>query len=208
MSKLTIYGFPQSTYVRTVLMVCAEKGVDYTLEAMDHKSEAYKAIHPFGKVPAMRHGDLVLFETDAITRYIDEAFTGPSLQPSDVAARARMTQWIGAINGYIYPTMIGKVVIERVAPKLLNRPTNEAVIKEAVPAVNYQLGLLDKALGSASWLAGANMSLADFFLLPIMFYMEMMPEGQNALPNCKNLGRWNTAMGERESVKSTVPSFN
>lgn len=207
MTTLTLYGFPQSTYVRTTLMACAEKGVACSLENVDMKSGAYRALHPFAKVPAMRHGDVVLFETEAIVRYIDEAFPGPALQPATPAERARMTQWLSVINSYIYPTMIGKIVLERFAPKIFSRPTDESVVAAAEPELAYELGVLDQALAGSPWLAGGSLSLADLLLAPILFYVAMVPEGQKALPSRKALARWNQAISARESYKSTVPKL-
>ncbi len=207
MSELALYGFPQSTYVRSARMACEEKGVAYKLEAADAKSEAYRTLHPFRKVPALRHGDVVIYETEAIMRYIDEAFPGPALQPATPAGRARMTQWLSAINCYLYPTMIGKIVLERFAPKLFDRATDESLVKSAEPELALELGVVDEALARAPWLAGDSMSLADLLLAPIVFYLGMTPEGQKLLPDCKSLARWNEAMAARASYKATVPAL-
>jgi glutathione S-transferase len=58
MANLEIIGFPQSTYVRVARMACEEKGVAYDLRPAPPHSPEVLAIHPFGKIPAMRHGDL------------------------------------------------------------------------------------------------------------------------------------------------------
>ena len=77
MSDLEIIGIPLSNYVRSIRMLCEEKGVPYTLvPAMPHTPDV-KAIHPAGQIPCMRHGDVVLFESKAIATYIDKAFAGP-----------------------------------------------------------------------------------------------------------------------------------
>ena len=62
MPALEILGLPQSNYVWAVRMVCAEKGVPYELKAERPHTPAIDAIHPFGKMPAMRHGDVTLCE--------------------------------------------------------------------------------------------------------------------------------------------------
>ena len=86
MTDVVLYGTPLSPYVRTARMALAEKGVGYTLKPVDLKDPAYRRLHPYARLPAMEHGRLRLFETAAITRYIDEAFDGPTLQPVDGAA--------------------------------------------------------------------------------------------------------------------------
>ena len=79
MADLEIVGIPFSNYVRSVRMLCEEKGAPYTLvPAMPHSPDV-KAIHPAGQVPVMRHGDVALFESKAIATYIDRVFPGPKI---------------------------------------------------------------------------------------------------------------------------------
>ena len=83
MAELQIIGGPQSNFVWTTRIVCAEKGVPYQhISVMPHTPEV-DAIHPFGKIPVMRHGDVTLCESRAIISYIDRTFDGPSLTPRD-----------------------------------------------------------------------------------------------------------------------------
>ena len=81
MATLEIIGAPQSNFVRTARIACMEKGLPYTLAPARSHSPDVDAIHPFGKIAAMRHGDLSLYETKAICSYIDLAFGGPPLIP-------------------------------------------------------------------------------------------------------------------------------
>ena len=76
MPALEIIGVPQSNYVWAVRMVCEEKGVPYDYRPERPHSPAVDAIHPFGKVPVMRHGDVELCESKAIATYIDRALAG------------------------------------------------------------------------------------------------------------------------------------
>ena len=107
--------------------------------------------------PALYHGDFHLYETAAIARYVDEAFEGPALQPGEVKARADMQKWINITEQYIYPAVIGDLVLQRLAPKLglFGGVTNEAVVAAAVPVIAHQLDLIDQALsGDTQYLAG------------------------------------------------------
>jgi glutathione S-transferase len=207
MAQVTLYGSPISTYVRTARIALAEKGVGYDLKDVWVDSPEIKQRHPFQKIPVLRHGDFELYETFAVTRYIDEAFPGPALQPSDAKARARMTQWISVHNSYCYPTLIGGIVLERVAPKLLNRPSDEAKIKATLPDAQQRLDVLEKALGTTPYLAGIEPTLADYFLYPVMFYVSVVPGGNALLESRPGLRRWMAAIGDRRSVKDTTPSL-
>jgi glutathione S-transferase len=207
MAQVTLYGSSISTYVRTARIALAEKGVGYDLKDVWVDSPEIKQRHPFQKIPVLRHGDFELYETFAVTRYLDEAFPGPALQPSDPKARARMTQWISVHNSYCYPTLIGGIVLERVAPKLLNRPSDEAKIKATLPDAQQRLDVLEKALGTTPYLAGIEPTLADYFLYPVMFYVSVVPEGNALLESRPGLRRWMAAIGDRRSVKDTTPSL-
>ena len=99
MANLEIIGFPQSTFVRVARMVCAEKGVPYELRAVPPHSPDVTAIHPFGKIPAMRHDGLELCESKAIASYIDRTFGGPKLIPEDPRQAAEVEQWVAHMGG-------------------------------------------------------------------------------------------------------------
>lgn len=207
MSDVVVYGFPQSTYVRTARMCLREKGVDYALEPVDLGADDYRALHPFAKVPAFRHGDVRLYETVAIARYVDGAFDGPALAPADVVDAARMSQWISVVIDYVYPTLIGKVVLERFAPAIRGRDADEAVITGALPQVEYQLGVFDAALAGPAMLAGDAPSIADYFLAPILFYAAITPDTAALVEARPNLVRWHAAMAGRASYRDTIPEL-
>src|SRR5436190_24254094 len=81
MQALEIIGAPQSNYVWAVRMVCEEKGVPYEHRPERPHTPDVDAIHPFGKIPVMRHGDVTLCESKAIATYIDRMFDGPKVIP-------------------------------------------------------------------------------------------------------------------------------
>ena len=197
MADVVIYGFPGSAYVRTARLVLAEKGVAHEVEPLTPGGDEIKALHPFAKIPALRHGDVVLYETLAICAYVDAAFDGPALQPADAEARARMLQWIGVFGSYVY----GRMVV----PRRGGEP-DEARIKGAVPDIRHQLGLFDSALADSDWLAGAELSLADLFLAPAVFYLGLTPEGEEMLPGLPHIGRWFDAIQQRPSFAATALS--
>ena len=64
MSKPEIIGSTRSTYTRVVRMVCEEKGIDYTMTDVLMGAPELNAIHPFGRMPVLRHGDLELFDVE------------------------------------------------------------------------------------------------------------------------------------------------
>jgi glutathione S-transferase len=80
-------------------MALAEKRVEHELVVLDfakgdHKQPTHLARQPFGKMPAIEHDGLTLFESRAIARYVGEAFPGASFLPSDSKSRALVDQWV------------------------------------------------------------------------------------------------------------------
>ena len=81
MADIKIYGVPPSSFTRTVRLACHEKGIDYELVPMFPGQLG--ALNPFQKIPAIAHGDMTLYESTAILRYLDRTFPGPRLWPEN-----------------------------------------------------------------------------------------------------------------------------
>jgi len=106
---------PDRLYVNIVRLILTHKDVAYSFQDLEPVmgQREHLALHPFNRVPILKHDDLTVYETSAIASYVDEAFGGPRLTPQDVRERARMNQWISAVNSYYYPYMIHHVTHER-----------------------------------------------------------------------------------------------
>ncbi len=205
MSDIIIHGSPLSTYTRTARMAAEEKGISYELQEIEFGSDALKALHPFAKIPVMSHGDVTIFETAAIVSYIDNVFDGPSLKPDNAADEARMWQWVSAINDYIDETMIRQYVLAYVRAQMSGNAPDRAVIDAALPEVERQLGVIDGAIGAGKHLVGDQLSYADLFLAPILFYVSQMPEGGELLSKCSNIHRGGAEMIQRPAYVNTMP---
>jgi glutathione S-transferase len=204
MSDPIVYGFPRSTFVNIVRLVLTHKDVPYTfqdLEPVMGKPD-HLALHPFNRVPILRHGDFTVYETSAIASYIDEAFAGPKLTPEDVRARARMNQWISAVNSYYYPYMIYHVTHERLVFPELGIASDEKVVAHALPKVELGLGVLDRELSHGQdYVLGAELTLADFFILPSTFAFSLTEEGRKLYPKFPAFSRWRERMENLPTTK-------
>jgi glutathione S-transferase len=204
-ATLTLFGDPRSTYVRSVRMGLAEKDIAYTLLPCAPRSPEVLAVHPFGRIPALRDGDFKVFETSAILRYLNECFGAPSLLPDSIVERARCEQWVSAINAYLYDTMVRRYVLQYVMPKGEGGRPDRSVIDAALPQIRSQLDLLNHAYEGADFLAGARVSIADLFLAPILAYVETMPEGAQLLDAVPHVRRAQGLMRQRSSFTTTEP---
>jgi glutathione S-transferase len=206
MADPIIHGPALSTYTRSVRLALEEKGVPYQLNEVDVFTAGAPPEHlkrqPFGKVPAFEHGGFALYETQAIERYVDDAFTGKRLQPSDPKRRARMNQVIGILDSYGYPSMIGAVVLQR-----MEKNPDEAKIKGALPNVETSLDALESLIGDGPYLAGEEVSLADLHAVPIFEYFAQTPEGKAGLAKHPRLAAWWDRIKDRPACVKTRPEL-
>lgn len=205
MSKIEIIGFPQSTYVRAVRMACEEKGIAYDLTLVPPHSPEVLAIHPFGKIPAMRHGDFELCESKAIATYLDLTFPGPRLIPTDIRRAAVAEQWISLVNSVMDATMVRTYLFAYIFAKTEDGQPDRKLIDAAVPIMQEQIGILDKGVSKSGYLAGDSLTFADLNLMPILFYIQKFPEGAAAVAGAKHLASYYERLAERPSFKDTMP---
>ena len=205
---LTVIGDPRSSYCRTVRMALEEKGVAYTLQPLPPHTPEVLAHNPFGRIPVLCDGPISLYETRAILGYIDEAFEGPSLNPQwGVSARARIEQWISLIICHAYDAMVRRCVLQYVFPRGENDLPDRAVIDAAVPDIERHLQAFEAAYGERDYLVGADLSMADLFLAPIIFSLGKFPEGEALLPKFPNVRRAHALMCKRPSFVATQPQL-
>ncbi len=163
---------------------------------------SYLTIHPFQRVPALDHDGFILFETTAISRYLDEAFLEPALQPADPRRRARMNQIIAIIDAYAYWPMVRQVFSHRVFKPASGLPHDEQQIEAGLVASNRALAALEILIDPAS-----PLTLADLHLAPMMAYFIAAPEGHAALTQHPKLATWWQAIQQRASLKLTDPGL-
>jgi glutathione S-transferase len=205
MSELQIIGAPASNFVRVVRIACAEKGVAYTLDPALPQTPEIKALHPFGKIPAMRHGAFTLCESRAICLYIERTFAGPALMPDDPAAAARVEQWISIVNTHVDPALMRRYLRAYFFPDTADGSPDRKAIDAVLPEMRTQFAVLDESVAQTGHLAGGTFTLADINLLPILFYMTKMPESRELLAQARHLKAYYERHAERPSVKQTLP---
>jgi glutathione S-transferase len=203
--KPEIIGSTRSSYTRVVRMVCEEKGIDYTLtEALLGAPEVF-AIHPFGRMPVLRHGDFTLCESKAIATYLDRAFPGPALTPADPQLAARVEQWVSLVNTTMGPMLVRTYLLAYAFPRTADGKPDRAAINAIVPKVREQLALLDRAVAGTGYVVGDGLTLADIFVLPMLHHLKLMPESGPMLAPSTHLGRYVETHAARPSYVRTIP---
>jgi glutathione S-transferase len=206
MMGVKLYGMAGSPNVKGAMLGLAEKGVDYELVTVlpPFKDAEHMARNPFGRVPAFEHDGFLLYETQAILRYVDEVFPGPALRPTEARAAARMDQILGVIDCYLFQSWSGDIGFERiVAPNYFRRPSNMAVIEAAVPVARSCAEALE-GLVAAPYLTGDTYSLADIRLIPHFDWFRQTPEGEAILPGKGGLAQWFEQVRARPAVTAAL----
>jgi glutathione S-transferase len=198
MATITFRSMAESAYLWTAMHVADEKGVDYALEPLDMGSPEHLALNPFGKVPILRHGDVVLYETLAIAHYIDRAFEGPALQPADPLGQAHVLRWISIVNAYVFPTM-NRFMKERLVRPAWGFDPDQAFLAGAREPLALQMRLIGEAVGEDGFLAGPQLTLADSFLFPHLLFFTRTPEGAALVERTPAAARWLARMQARPS---------
>jgi glutathione S-transferase len=207
MSEIVVHGIPGSPFLRSVEMGLQEKAVLYRRQVLapgESKGEAYLKLHPFGRIPVMEHDGFVLYETQAILRYLDDVFPEPPFEPQDPRQAARMNQIVGVNDWYLFPKVCAVVVFQRVVgPALMGLTPDEAAIAAAMPEGVRCVRELERLIGDQAFLAGERLSLADLMLAPQLDFLVATPEGRTLLQDAPRLAAWLERMTARPSMQAT-----
>lgn len=143
-----------------------EAGLPYKTRLLAHGDQdkpEYRALQPFGQVPVLQEGNLVLFESGAIVQYIGER--SEALLPKDSSARARAIQWLIAALNSIEPFVMNVALIDAFY-------TNEQWAKlrrpGAVEFLQRRLSALSKALGDKPFLDGERFTAGDLVMSSVL----------------------------------------
>jgi glutathione S-transferase len=204
MPEPRIIGAPQSPFVRVTRMALREKGVAYALDPARPHTQEVDAIHPLGKIPVFRYGDVALAESRAICLYVDRVFDGPGLVPSDPVGAARAEQWISIVITATYPVVLSYLAAY-FFPGTADGSPNRPAIEAALPKMEPQFAMLDRAVAASGHLAGDTFTLADMYLMAILYWARQMPESGAMLAKTAHLPSYYERHQGRPSVAETVP---
>ena len=164
---LKILGKPTSINVRKVLWLCEELALPHELEEWgagyrSTDTPAFRALNPNAMVPVLLDGDVVLWESNTICRYLAGKHGRDDLLPQGALARARVEQWMdwqgGDLNNAWRTAFMGLV---------RNSPAHQdpQAIAASAQSWNRHMAMLDDQLRkTGAWVAGETFTLADIVL--------------------------------------------
>src|SRR5215469_16113050 len=194
MSGFTIHSVPGSPFGRAVLATLEEKRTPCRFVMVPpggSKAPEHLAHHPFGRVPAFEHDGFMLYEAQAILRYLDRVVPQPALTPADPKAAARMDQVMNINDWYLFQGVNNVIGFQRIVkPRILQQPPDEAAIAEAMPRAHTVFKELSRLLDAQPYFAGDAVTLADFIVAPQMDFISGTPEWQPLTAATPNLVAW------------------
>jgi glutathione S-transferase len=208
MKPMTVFSIPGSPFLGSVILALEERKAPYEFVPWTPdflRTGAHLTMHPFGRMPVIEHDGFRLYETQAILRYIAEAFPGEPLVPDGIHPRARMNQLIGIHDWYLFPKFASVAVFERVIkPKLTGQPADMAVVDAAMPMGRTCFTEVANLMGDNLYLTGDRLTLADYLWAPQLYYVSLMPEGEELFGPRPALKSWLALMLERPAMKRTM----
>ena len=200
---LKIWGRATSSNVQKVLWCCAE--LDLEFERVDvggpfggNRDPEYLAMNPNGLVPTVKDGDLVMWESNTICRYLAATRNGEHLYPRDPSARTQVERWMDWQLAVIAPPM-GQLLfgLVRSTPETRDPAAIEAARRRAAAAWT----IVDDELKDRPYLAGNHLSLAEIVLGTLIYRWFAFPIERPELPNLK---AWYDRMHQRPGFKKHI----
>jgi len=198
-----LYLHPYSQHSRRVVSLLEEAGLEYESVRVDllngeHMTAQYLAINPNHQVPALIDGEIRLFESNAILRYLCVKNGLTDWYPDDLPARAAVEQWLDWTQCRLGPAVVS-IVFNRVI--LGDKGDQEAIARGLEQMVELS-GILEKGLEGKIFLAGDRPSIADLALASNLFQLGLAGE----IPDTENIQSWYARVGELDGFQKSLPT--
>ncbi|MCV0397476.1 MAG: glutathione S-transferase family protein [Rhizobiaceae bacterium] len=195
--KLTLVSFDLCPYVQRAAIVLAEKGVPFERVDVDleNKPDWFLAISPRGKVPLLKIGDDVLFESSAIVEYLDETHE-PRLHPENPVTRARHRAWME----------FGSAILSDIWT--IETATERKAFDAAVAELKEKFARVEAELGDGPYFAGEAFTIVDAVFAPAFRYFDTFDQlvDLGTFDGLPKVRKWRSALAERPSVRDAVVS--
>uniref|UniRef100_UPI0035CADD84 glutathione S-transferase family protein n=1 Tax=uncultured Sphingomonas sp. TaxID=158754 RepID=UPI0035CADD84 len=197
---LTIWGRLNSHNVKKVAWFAEELGLSYVRHDVGGAfgmDDAYRALNPNALVPTIEDDGFVLWESNAILRYLAARHGGPRWWPEDAAARARADRWMDWQFDYADAQRGAFLNLVRRAPA----ERDAAAILQSAEASAKRMRILDRQLAETPWLSGAEFGVGD---MPMGVYAHSWFTLDITRPALPHLTDWYNRLQTRDGYASQV----
>lgn len=193
--KLELISFKLCPFVQRAVIVLKQKQVafDITYIDLNNPPEWFTQLSPLGKVPVLKVGKDVLFESSVIQEYVDE-ITPPSLQPADPLTKAKNRAWI-AFGGDVIMAQF----------QMTNATSKDAYLAQKASMMS-NLQRLEAEHSGGAFFNGADFTLIDAAYAPVFMRMEWLSKlvKEDFLADLPKLRKWSDGLLAMDSVKHSV----
>lgn len=193
--KPELVSFNLCPFVQRSLIVLLEKEAEFDITYIDlsNPPEWFSEISPLGKVPVLRVGETVLFESAVIMEYLDEV-NPPSLQLADPLAKAQNRAWVEFCSELLF------------VQHRMSMATDEAAYEKEWAALRRELERLDEQV-EGPYFNGPEFRLIDAAFAPFFMRIDLLEQWHptGLLDGLAGLGMWSDMMLPRPSVQQSVP---
>ncbi len=192
---LTLVSFDLCPYVQRAAIVLAEKGVAFERIDVDlsNKPDWFKAISPLGKVPLLRVGRDVLFESAVIVEYLEETQPKP-LHPRDPLKRARHRAWMEFGSSILADLWV------------VETTRDKAAFDARLDVLRAKFARMESELGAGPFFAGRRFSVVDAVFAPVFRYFDVFDTFADlgVFAGLPKVAQWRAALAARASVRNAV----
>jgi glutathione S-transferase len=200
MVVVDLYGDSRSTCTQRVLILLEELQLKYNLNKIDilkneHKTSEFVTLQPFGKIPAMKYDDRVVFESRSMLRYISRN----NVDIKDLYGGTDVDIWLEAESQNFYPPA-NAIVYEKLFKKWSGNKPDLDIVNKNLEELDKVLNVYDQRLSLVPFIAGEEFTIADISHIPYINYLLKCGYKQ-IFKKYTNVYRWIKKIIKRESVQ-------
>jgi glutathione S-transferase len=210
---MKLYGAPTPNVQRAALpLFLAEVDLEQEVElvkvnlmARQNKSPAYKSKQVFGVVPYLEDGDVGIFESRAIAKYLAGKYEGkcPGLLGKTLKERAVINTWM-EVEAHNFNPAIAPVLKELFMSNAFKKPANQEIISTGLASLNTVLDVYEDRLSKNKYLAGESYTLADAFHTPYMEKVRTVPVFKGVLESRPHVAAWAADITSRPAFQKCL----
>ncbi|WP_445494159.1 glutathione S-transferase family protein [Photorhabdus sp. SF281] len=200
---LTVWGRKNSSNVKKVLWCLKELNVPYNQIDVGGKfskldDPQYLKMNPNGQIPCLQEDDFILWESNAIVRYLAAKFGEQVLYPQDLQERANADKWMDWVGSHLFPC-IKQLVLGFIRTPEAERDQKQ--IEQTLTDIARLMKVVDNTLAEQEFLSGDKFGIADIAFGPMIYPWLNIPIQRPSRPNIE---RWYQLMAVRPAFKEIV----